>query len=173
MLGFKFICFFQIQFNGPNYSQNAVRCAPAHTVENKGVFNVSQVFFENKLSFFWDCHFHGVFLHLQYYLAATNIGTVGIRLAKYKSTWVDKHTSYAIVGVSFKYRRFFMVRYKYSQRSAEVPLSRRIGSSCRSGFRNLPSRYRELHSGFDKSHNTTISAQLVPVSHIIASRSNF
>lgn len=146
--------------------QRCFRCLTGIFWKKKIIFFIIQIINFLGLLFSW------CFLHLQYYIATTNIGTVGIRLAEYKSTWVDKHTSHAIVGVSVKYWRFFMVRYKYSQRSVEVPLSRRIGSSCRSGFRNLPSRYRELHSGFDKSHNTTISAQLVPVSHI-ASRSNF
>lgn len=57
-----------------------------------------------------------------------------------------------------------MVCHKYSQRGAKVSLSRRIGSSCGFGFCHFPSRYRKLHFGSYKSHNTAISIQLFAVS---------
>ena len=95
------------------------------------------VSFENELSSFFGIVIFMAFS--QYYIATTNTGTVGIRLAKHKSTWVDKHTSHAIVGVPAKHRRLFMVRHEYSQGSTEVSLSRRTGSSRGSGLRSFPS----------------------------------
>lgn len=124
------------------------------------------IFSENELLLycFKNYHFFMEFLHSQHNIAAADTGTIGVRLAEHKSTWVDRHTSHAIVGVFAKYRRFSLVCYEYSQGSAQISLSRRTGSSCGFSFCNLPSRHRELYFGSHKSHNTTILAQLVAVS---------
>lgn len=104
------------------------------------------------------------FSYLQHYIAPADTRTIGVRLAKHKSTRMDKHTSYAIARISVKHWRFFMVRYEYSQGSIEISLSGRIRSSCGFSFCYLPSRYRELHFRPYKSHNTTVPVQLLAVS---------
>lgn len=113
-----------------------------------------------------SCHFHGV-LPSQYYIETADTGTIGIRMAKCKSTRMDNHTSHAVAGIFVEHRWSLVVRHEYSQRGAEVSLPRGTGSSCRSGFRHLSPRHRELHSESYQFHNTAIFAQFITVSFFV------